>query len=388
MKVVIIYGNPIGKFYGGISTHIKYLTNFLSYYADINIFLLTFGEKNFTYKKNNIQYIELKRMKFGKFFYPFEIYYDLFRLEREIKKINPDLIHIQSTSPNFSLFGIYMLKKYPILITLHGYFNKEYKVHVGWRKIFYRLFCVPIERFALSKIPNIIVLCPQIKDMISKITRSKIFIIPNGIDIDYIQKINSYEKKNYPTIFFLGYLTKGKGTKDLIRAIQLVKVKINNVKLYIGGIGPDMTKLQKLVQDLNLKDNVTFLGLLDYKEKFAYMKSMDVFVLPSYWESFPIVLLEAMACGKPIITTDVGGNPYAVSDKLNGFLVKPGQWQQIAEHLIYLLHDKNLLNKMGQESKKRSINFNWEIIAQNTRDVYKEITTESRDAMFIQNFKK
>jgi glycosyltransferase involved in cell wall biosynthesis len=377
MKVVILFGNPIGEFYGGISTHVQYLTKYLSSFKDLNLVLVTFGEKNSTYKKNGMEYVELKRMKFGKIFYPFEIFYDLFRLERIIKKINPDLIHIQSTSPNFSLFGMYMKKKYPILITLHGYFNKEYKVHTGWRKIFYRLFCVPIERFALSKIPYIIVLCPQIKNMINKITRSKIFTISNGIDLDYIQTINAYEKKDYPTIFFLGYLTKGKGVEDLIKAVQLVKIKVDNVKLYIGGIGPYMAKLKELVQDLNLKGNVTFLGLLNDEEKFAYMKSMDIFVLPSHWESFPIVLLEAMACGKPIITTDVGGNPYAVTNEVNGFLVRPGEPQRIAEHLIYLLNDRNLLNKMGQESKKSSMDFNWENIAQQTRDVYKKIIRES-----------
>jgi len=266
-----------------------------------------------------------------------------------------------------------MLKKYPTLITLHGYFNEEYKIQIGVRKIIYRFFCASLERIALSKIPNIIVLSPQMHDTICKITRSKIFMISNGIDLGFIQSIKSYEKKDYPTIFFLGYLTKGKGVQDLITAIPLVKDKVNNVKLFIGGTGPYMAQLKTLVQDLNLNENVTFLGLLNDEEKFAYLKSMDIFVLPSHWESFPMVLLEAMACGKPIITTDVGGNPYAVSDRLNGFLVKPSEPSRISDCIISLLHDKNLLTKMGEESKKRSMDFNWEIIAQKTDDVYKEI---------------
>jgi len=373
LNKAIIFGNPIGDFYGGISTHMKYLTKYLSRAQDLQLVLLTFGAHNSTYKKDGIEYVVLKRLKFGKFLYPFEIFYDLFRLEKKIKKINPDIIHIQSTSPNFSLFAIHMLKKFPILVTLHGYFNQEYKVHTGIRKIFYRVFCVPIERFALSKIPYIIVLCPQIEKMIRKITRSKIFTIPNGIDLEYIQKISSYEKKDHPAIFFLGYLTKGKGVEDLIKAIRLVKIKVDNVRLYIGGIGPYMTKLKQLVHDLHLNENVTFLGLLDEREKFVHMKSMDIFVLPSYWESFPFVLLEALACGKPIITTNVGGNPFAVSDGINGYLVQPGDWQQLADKLIYLLNDKILIKKMGKESKKRAANFDWAVISQKTRDAYKEI---------------
>jgi len=377
MKVVMIFGNPIGEFYGGISTHTKFLPKYLSHLSDLDLFLLTFGDNNSSYKKNGLNYVELKRMKFGKFFYPFEIYYDLFRLERIIKKINPDLIHIQSAGPNFLLFGLYMLKKYPILVTLHGYFYKEYKLHTGFRKIIYILNCVPIERFALSKIPYIIVLCPQMYSIIRKITRSKIFTISNGVDLQLIQKINSYDKKNHPAIFFLGYLTKGKGVEDLIKAISLVKIKFDNVKLYIGGIGPYMTKLIELVHNLNLNDNVTFLGLLGDKEKFAYMKSMDIFVLPSYWESFSIVILEAMACGKPIVATNVGGIPFSVSDGVNGFLVNPGDIQQLADKLIYLLNDKILIDKMGQESKKRVVDFDWNIIAKQTREIYGKIINSS-----------
>jgi glycosyltransferase involved in cell wall biosynthesis len=373
MKIAIICGNPVGEFYGGILTHVNYLTKYLSYFNDINLVLITFGEKNSTYKKNGIEYIELKRMKYGLYFYPFEIVYDLFRLERVIKKINPDLIHIQSTSPNFSLFGLYMLKKYSILITVHGYFNEEYKVHTGWRKIFYKLFCAPVEKYALSKIPYIIVLCPQMKNIISNITRSKIFIIPNGIDLSYIQNINSYERKEDPTVFFLGYLTKGKGVDDLIRAIPLAKKQVINLKLFIGGIGPYMDKLKKMVMNLNLSDEVIFLGLLNEKEKFAFMKSMDIFVLPSYWESFPFVLLEAMACGKPIITTNVGGNPFAVIDDVNGLLIQPGNWEQLAQKLIYLFQNKKLIKRMGEESFKRVIDFDWNDVSKQTKEIYERL---------------
>lgn len=377
MKVAIIFGNPIGEFYGGILTHVKYLTKYLSYHKDVELVLVTFGENNSTYKKNGVEVIELKRMKFGLIFYPFEIFYDSFRLERVIKKIHPDIVHIQSTSPNFLLYGMNKRKKYPILITVHGYFNEEYKIQVGFKKIIYRFFCAPIERVGLSKIPYIIVLCPQIKNMVEKITKSKVFIIPNGVDLDFVKSINSYGKKEYPTIFFLGYLTKGKGVGDLIQAIQLIKNEVDNVKLYIGGDGPYMKNLKELVQELELNRYVNFLGLLNDVEKFSYMKSIDIFVLPSYWESSPIVLYEAMACGKPIIATNVGGNPFAVTNGVNGLLVKPNEPQHIAEHLIHLINDKNLLQKMGQESKKRSQDFDWEKIAQQTRDLYLDIMKDA-----------
>ena len=370
MKIVVISGNAFREDFGGVAEHVKYLLPHLSEFKDIEINLLTFGKKNESFEKNGIKYFVLKRMKFAKIFFPLEIIYDLLRLKREIIKIDPDIIHLQSTIPLFSLFGIYIVEKYPVLLTLHGYIKEENKFHFGIEKIFNRFVSVPLERLALLKIPYIITVCPQIKDLIRKFTNSKIFVVPNGIDLEYIQKIQPTKKFNYPTVFYIGVINKRKGVHDLIRAITLVKNKVRNVKLYIAGNGPYLDKLKQLIRDLNLGENVTFLGFVSDNEKFAYMKSTDVFVLPTYWESFPFVVIEAMACGKPIITTDVGGNSFAVTHGLNGFLVKPGDWQQIAEKLICLLNDRKLIKRMSEENKMKILEFDWDIIAVKTKDVY------------------
>jgi len=373
MKIVVISGNAFREDFGGVAEHVKYLLPHLSEFKDIEINLLTFGKKNESFEKNGIKYFVLKRMKFAKIFFPLEIIYDLLRLKREIIKIDPDIIHLQSTIPLFSLFGIYIVEKYPVLLTLHGYIKEENKFHFGIEKIFNRFFSVPLERLALLKIPYIITVCPQIKDLIRKFTNSKIFVVPNGIDLEYIQKIQPTKKFNYPTIFYIGVINKRKGVHDLIRAIPLVKNKVRNVKLYIAGNGPYLNKLKQLIRDLNLGENVTFLGFVSDNEKFAYMKSTDVFVLPTYWESFPFVVIEAMACGKPIITTDVGGNSLAVTDKVNGYLIKPGDWQKLAEKIIYIFNNKKIINKMGEESKKKAQDFDWFNIAKQTREVYRKI---------------
>jgi len=373
MKIAMISGNPLGDDYGGVSMHVKHLISHLSKFNDINLILLTFGNKNSTYERDGIKIIVLKRLKFGKLIFPLQLFYDMFRLESEIQRINPDLIHIQSTIPLFSLLGIHMSRRYPMIITVHGYLTEEYKYHVGIEKLFYGLFCAPLERVSLSKIPNVIAVCPQIKNIIKKITTSKIFVIPNGINLEHIQKIKPHKKYDYPTILYLGVLTKRKGVDDLIKAISLVKIKVNNVKLYIAGTGPYLERLKKIVKELGLMEDVKFLGFITEEEKFSYMKSIDIFVLPTYWESFPIVLPEAMACGKPIVTTNVAGNPFAVSDCINGFLVEPGNWHKIAEKLISMLNDQMLIEEMGKESKKRASDFDWTVIAKQTRELYMKI---------------
>jgi L-malate glycosyltransferase len=375
MKIMMVSGNPLGKDYGGVAVHVEFLTKYLSRFKDITLVSVSFGEENQAYAKSGIQYIVLKRMKLGKIFFPFQIFYDVLRLDNLLNKINPDVIHIQSTIPTFSLFGLYIARtKYKILLTLHGYFKEESKFHRGFEKIFNKLISTPLERQALMKIPNIITVCPQLKEIIQKFTFSNIYTVPNGIDIDMIQEIAPFSANPNPTIFYIGVLNKRKGVDDLIRAFQLVKTEIPCIKLKIAGIGPDLDKLIKLTTDLELEKDVEFIGFVSEENKFSYLKSIDVFVLATYWESFPIVLLEAMACGKPIITTEVAGNSFAVINGVNGFLVNPGDWRQISEKLIYLFKNREVLEKMGVESKKRALLFNWNTVAVQTKDIYLEIT--------------
>ena len=375
----MISGNPYGKDYGGVAVHVKYLISYLSNFNDLNIDVLTFGQENNTYQKDNITYSELKRMRFGKILFPFELLYDLVRLKRVIKKLHPDLIHIQSTIPLFSFLSLYLINDYNILLTLHGYIREEYKIHVGFKKIVNMIFGIPLERFAISKIPIIITVSPQVKDFISKKTNSKIIMIPNGINLKYIQKIQPANRNNNPIVFFLGMLTKGKGIADLIKSISIVKKDITNVKLFIGGSGPYEDALRKLVTEFDLEENVTFLGFLNEEEKFSYMKTIDIFVLPSYWESFPLVLPEALACGKPIITTDIGGNPSAVTNEVNGFLIKPGDWKLLAEKIITLLNNKELVDRISKNNFIKAQNYDWNIISKQTREVYRKIANCSSE---------
>ena len=379
MKIVMISGNPIGHDYGGVAVHVEYLTKYLANFKDLTIISLSFGPENLTFSKNGIQFIVLKRMKFGKIFFSLQIFYDLFRLDKLLKKINPDIIHIQSTIPTFSLLGVYLAKKYPVLLTLHGYFKEESRFHTGVEKIFNIFISIPLERLALTTIPNIITVCPQLQEMIQKFTSSNIFTVPNGVDIKQIQAITPFPPDSNPTIFYVGVLNKRKGVDDLIRAIPLVKNEIQDIQLHIAGTGPDMEKLKKLMKNLHVEENIKFLGFITDEEKFSYLKSSDVFVLATYWESFPFVLLEAMACGRPIVTTDVAGNPFAVIDGVYGFLVKPGDWRQISEKLIYLFKNKAILKKMGEESKKRALLFDWNIVAQQTRDIYLKIEEKTKE---------
>ncbi len=374
LKVMMISGNPLDNSYGGVNAHTDNLIKFLSAVKDdLSLYSISFHSKTDRFEKNGIKFIYLRRMKHAKMLFLLELVIDFFRIKREIKKINPDVIHIQSTMPLFSLLSIYFYRLYPTILTLHGFFGEEYKYHQPMNKIFFKFFCNPLERIALKKVKDIIVVCPQIGELIKKFSSSNLHVVPNGVDIEFVKKTKSYANHKQKIIFYIGVLTKRKGVSDLIRAFSLVKKEIDNVKLFIAGKGEAQKDLERKVKELNLKDNVTFLGFISEEEKFSYIKASDVFVLPSYWESFPVVLPEVMACEKPIIATNIAGNPFAVHHGENGFLFNPGDCEDLSQKLILLLNNQEMSNKFGIKSKNMSFKFDWSVIAKQTMEIYKDI---------------
>ena len=376
MKILMVSGNPRTETYGGVERQGINLSRFLSKYKELKIYLLNYSDKTQRMQKQNYIIHNIKRITAPWIFSPMVILCDIFRIYRYIKKINPDIIHLQGTDPWYSLLGAIVSRKYPTVITVHGFINEEYKFHVGMKRTINKFIAAPIEKFALSSIQNIIVLCPQIKEMIEKFSTSKIFIVPIGIDVAYVQKFLKKRKYSQQTILYLGLLLERKGIDTLIDAIPLVKKRVKNIKLMIAGKGPAEEKLIKKVKSNDIENHVTFLGYVEEKQKFLYMNSTDVFILPSYWESFPAVILEAMACGAPVIASNVAGIPYAVSDGVNGFLFEPGNINQLSEKILKILLNKKLLKKMREDTKIQVKKFDWPNIAKETRNVYYTILKE------------
>ncbi len=181
-----------------------------------------------------------------------------------------------------------------------------------------------------------------------KISPQKVVTIPNGIDGSKFDiKIDKEKKKKelgligFDPIIGLGVrLAEQKGITYLLRAMPKVIEFFPNIALVIAGEGPLESDLKKEATALGIKKNVHFVGpRLDMPE---LLKLFDLYVLPSLWEGLPMVLLEAMAAGCPIIATDVGGNAYAIKDGYNGTLIEPCNPPKLVEAMINLLSQSNL----------------------------------------------
>lgn len=183
----------------------------------------------------------------------------------------------------------------------------------------------PLVSEALSEASSLVTVSPQLGQLFENnfgdIVRPRVWI-PNMVDTSFFTAIQyRTKKKNEPFQFLnVGLLTENKGHIDLIRAFARQFAGNADVELRIGGDGPIRSKLERLTADLGVNDKVVFLGMLSRDEVRKEMQACDAFVLSSHYETFGIVLIEALACGKPVVATHCGGPECIVHDG-NGLLV-------------------------------------------------------------------
>jgi len=205
-------------------------------------------------------------------------------------------------------------------------------------------------------------------------------IIPNGIDLGHfspdVSPIDEFcdGKLN---ILFVGRLEKRKGVKYLLGAYQQVKREIGNLRLIIVGPGTILRrKYERQVRRTGLED-VVFVGHVSYDELPRYYKAADVFCAPATGrESFGIVLLEAMALGKPIVATNIEGYSNVLTDGAEGLLVPPEDEERLAQALITLLSDGSLRRQMGDKGRLKAQEYSWEKVAQRVLNHYMKILSE------------
>ncbi len=191
---------------------------------------------------------------------------------------------------------------------------------------------------------------------------NNIFHVPNMIRV-----VHDYKEKQYQTPVIIGsfgrFVAK-KGFDYLIEAAALLKSQGYNIKLLIGGSGEEEDILQKLVSDLNLLKEVTFLGWIEDKAKF--FDQIDIFCLPSTSEPFGIILLEAMECSTPIVATKSGGPAEILKNQQDALLTEIESSQDLAEKLSTLILDQEMAKKLSHLAYLRLVeNYDIKVVGKN-----------------------
>jgi phosphatidylinositol alpha-mannosyltransferase len=202
-------------------------------------------------------------------------------------------------------------------------------------------------------------------------------IIPNGIDLNRFSPERALLpelKDDKINILFVGRLEKRKGLEYLIKAYRLIKPDCPNCRLIVVGPGNRTRhKYEKEIAEMGLSD-VIFTGNVDYEMLPRYYKTADIFVAPATGhESFGIILLEAMATGKPVVASNISGYASVITDGSEGILVPPKQEVPLAQAIRILMQNSDLRGQMGQKGLQTASNFGWDKVSRRVMDYYTKI---------------
>ena len=180
----------------------------------------------------------------------------------------------------------------------------------------------------------------------------KMHVVRCGLPFDRIP-LKGPAEANTPTMICVGRLSPEKGQPGLLRAFAALRAKHPELRLRLVGDGPDRASLEALAKELGLADAVSFAGRLPEEETLAEIARADLLVLPSFMEGLPIVLMEAMAVGVPVIASRVAGIPELVEDGKTGLLFTPSDWDELASRVDSLLGDKALQARLIERAKAK-----------------------------------
>jgi len=202
-------------------------------------------------------------------------------------------------------------------------------------------------------------------------------IIPNGIDLEHFSPHTTPIEEfcdGKINILFVGRLEKRKGLSYLLEAYQTIKSKYPDTRLIIVGPGKRLRhQYERFVSDNKLKD-VEFIGYVPYEHLPSYYKTADIFCSPAIgWESFGIVLLEAMALGKPVVASNIDGYREVIETDQQGILVPPKDTEALSKALITLIDEPELRAKMGTINLTMVGKYSWEEIANKILDLYANV---------------
>lgn len=182
---------------------------------------------------------------------------------------------------------------------------------------------------------------------------SKIFVVRCALDLTDIPSRISHGPNVRPRLISVGRLSPEKGHIGLLEALAKVRASGVDADLAIVGDGPERARIEKVIDSLNLRANVVLKGRLDEQATLLQIASADILVLPSFMEGLPVVLMEAMALGLPVIASRVAGIPELVTDNENGLLFCPTDWDELAEKLNRLVADSELRQRLGRAGRSK-----------------------------------
>jgi len=346
---------PLG---GGAANAMYYLLKELAKHT-INIDVITSSPAQY-FKQRFSKNITIYKLNVNKKSYSIQTFSEtmLYSLKaftkiNQLLKNKYDLCHCWFSWPS-GFFGYFHRKKFPYIIALRGSDVPGYNPKL---KLLDELFFKSYSRIVWAAASAVVANSEALKKRANKLWEGNIQIIPNGVDTKTFKPI---KRKTSSKFLAVGRLIKRKGFDILIRALP------PSSGLTIVGEGPEL----KYFKNLSKGKKIRFVGRVEHNKLINYYNDADVFVLPSLSEGMSNAMLEAMACGLPIIMTNVGGSEII---KDNGIIVKKNSVKDLNKALKFSMNNPEKMLKMGRKSRELAKTMSWENIAKSYLELYKTV---------------
>jgi glycosyltransferase involved in cell wall biosynthesis len=292
-----------------------------------------------------------------------------------------DIVHAHGHAYMSSYIACKVAEKYkkPFILTQHNTFI-DYQ---SWLNLVEQINDWTVGRVVLKGSDRVITVSRKTMEYVLKLgaDMSKTSVMHNGVDTTFFHPMNREESrdklglpKNKTVILTIRRLVYKNGLDTFIESASLLTRDYPHLLFIVIGKGPNRKLIEKRVRELDIDDNVRLTGFVPEKLLPLYYNAADYFVIPSSsGEGLPLVLLEAMACGLPVIATTVGGTPEIVKDMKNGVLVPPRNPKALAETISKFLSNKELGLAIGEEARNTvEDRFTWEENVRRLQNVYDE----------------
>jgi len=304
--------------------------------------------------------------------------------KRVIKKLKESNFKFDVLLDNQSLSDslLEIQENHPLAVTIHHPITKDHRLEMesatSWKEKLsssrWHNF-LPMQKRVAPQLNHIICVSqPSKEDVISEfnVDENKITVIPNGIDIDTFKPSLVAKTLGFRIVTTASADIPLKGLRHLILALPRVMDEFPLTSLVVIGKSPEKSNLDKLIDDLDLQDKITFKSGISELEIVKIYHDSDIAVIPSLYEGFGFGAGEAMACGVPLISTDSGGLKQVIGDA--ALKISPGSVKEIEDGIFKLFNEEETRKELSIKGRKRMEElFDWKIAASNYIDVFKTL---------------
>ena len=303
------------------------------------------------------------------------------KINKNLKREDFDVVHVHFPFASSILVSVNRKLREKIVYTAHiGEEKKRFALDSSSPLLL--KFLSP-DLYLMKRVRKSVVLNEPLKDKLVEngIKEEKLKVIPNGVNVndfnlskEEVERVKEKYGLDGVTVMFAGTVTPRKGVEYLVRAAEILKGE-EALFLIVGNTNLDREYAEKVMEYAKESGaKAKFTGFVPYDDLKALYSACDIFVLPSFGEGDPIALKEALASGKPLTGTNVGGIRSQIKNGWNGFLVETANEKQLAEKIKYLVDTEEERIIMGKNSRKLAEEkFDWRMIAEKYLEVYEEV---------------